>query len=190
MKDGLLYIGSFGKEYTDNHGNIQHTNNLWTIVLNREGQVLHVNWSDYYNKMRDILGLGFPGYMIHEAVSWSPVRRQWFVLPRRMSKESYDDAADEKRGANTIITASSDFSKVEHSTVGVLTPERGFSSMKFLPGSHDGVMVALKSAENADLGQQTTFLTIYGDAGNGQWKVLMEETELPGGYKFEGLEIL
>jgi hypothetical protein len=74
----------------------------------------------------------------------------------------------------------------------VKTPERGFSSAKFLPGSRDTVLVALKSEENSELGKQRTFLTIYGEApaGSGEWTVLLEETELPLESKFEGIEIL
>jgi soluble calcium-activated nucleotidase 1 len=61
VKDGLLYIGSFGKEYTDNAGNIANLNNLWTIVMNKEGSVLHANWADYYERVRSDMGYSFPG---------------------------------------------------------------------------------------------------------------------------------
>jgi soluble calcium-activated nucleotidase 1 len=40
------------------------------------------------------------------------------------------------------------------------TPERGFSSAKFLPGSRDTVLIALKSEENSEAGTQRTFITI------------------------------
>ena len=73
-----------------------------------------------------------------------------------------------------------------------LTPERGFSTAKFLPGSRDSVIVALKSEENAELGTQNTYITLYGETapGSGQWRVLLEETALPIARKFEGIEIL
>jgi soluble calcium-activated nucleotidase 1 len=38
--------------------------------------------------------------------------------------------------------------------VGKITPERGFSSFKFLPGSRDTVILALKSVEEAATGKQ------------------------------------
>lgn len=69
-----------------------------------------------------------------------------------------------------------------------LTPERGFSSFKFLPHSRDQVIVALKSAEDAALDRQTAFVTIFQLVGD-KWKVVLEETEIPGDAKFEGLEI-
>ncbi len=72
------------------------------------------------------------------------------------------------------------------------TPERGFSSAKFLPGSRDTVLVALKSAEDAAAGTQATYISVLAEApgGAGEWRVLMEETPLPIPAKFEGLEVL
>jgi hypothetical protein len=72
----------------------------------------------------------------------------------------------------------------------VKTPERGFSTAKFLPGSRDTVLVAVKSAEDAAKGQQTAFITIYGENPDGSWRTLLEETEIPGNAKYEGLEVL
>lgn len=69
--------------------------------------------------MRGELGYPHPAYLLHEAVTWSPYHRQWFVLPRRISKDAYDEALDERKGANTIIQAAPDFSTLTHSTVGV-----------------------------------------------------------------------
>jgi len=61
-------------------------------------------------------------YLLHEAIAWfawSPVRNRWFALPRRMSQDAYDETEDETRGANTIITATPDFSSFTATTVGV-----------------------------------------------------------------------
>lgn len=71
-----------------------------------------------------------------------------------------------------------------------LGPLRGFSSVKFLPGSNDRVLIALKSEENSELDRQTTYLTVFGMGPSGEWRVLLEETELPHAAKFEGLEVL
>ncbi len=73
--------------------------------------------------------------------------------------------------------------KVEH-------PGRGFSSAKFLPRSYDTVMVALKSEEISAEDRQTTFITVLKETPPGTWQVVMPETELPGGAKYEGIEIL
>jgi soluble calcium-activated nucleotidase 1 len=119
VRDDKLYVGSFGKEYTDSKGNIMHTNNLWVKIVDKTGNVEHVDWTAYYNRIREELGLTHPGYMIHEAIIWSPHHKQWFILPRRVSSEAYNDVEDERRGANTIITANGDFSIVKHREIGV-----------------------------------------------------------------------
>lgn len=191
VKGDHLYVGSFGKEYTSNDGEILHANNLWVKVMTREGVIQHVNWSEYYTKMRRELGYEHPGYLLHEAVTWSPHHQRWYVLPRRMSRERYDDVTDERKGANTMITAAPDFSDMKAQTVGRLTPERGFSTFKFLPGSGDNVIVAIKSAEEAATDRQTAYITVYKrNPADDSWKVVMEETEIPGDAKFEGLEVI
>ena len=184
VKDGKMYVGSFGKEYTNPDGSIKNTNNMWISIIDRNGVVTHEDWTDQFNKLREAVGCPYPGYMIHEAITWSPVRRQWVILPRRVSKEAYDENEDERRGSNTVIFASEDFSKIEVKHITPLTPTRGFSDFKFLPGSKDQIIVALKSEENDEAQTQNTYITVFDVNG----KILMEETEIPGMMKFEGLE--
>ena len=184
VKDGKMYVGSFGKEYTNPDGSIKNTNNMWISIINDRGVVTHEDWTDRFNKLREAVGCPYPGYMIHEAITWSPVRRQWVILPRRVSKEAYDENEDERRGSNTVIFASEDFSKIEVKHITPLTPTRGFSDFKFLPGSKDQIIVALKSEENEEAQTQNTYITVFDVNG----KILMEETEIPGMMKFEGLE--
>ena len=184
VKDGKMYVGSFGKEYTNPDGSIKNTNNMWISIIDSNGVVTHEDWTDRFNKLREAVGCPYPGYMIHEAITWSPVRHQWVILPRRVSKEAYDENEDERRGSNTVIFASEDFSKIEVKHITPLTPTRGFSDFKFLPGSKDQIIVALKSEENEEAQTQNTYITVFDVNG----KILMEETEIPGMMKFEGLE--
>ena len=186
VKDGKMYVGSFGKEYTNPDGTIKNTNNMWVSVIDRNGVITHEDWTARFNKVREAAGCPYPGYMIHEAISWSPARRQWVILPRRVSKEAYDENEDERRGSNTVLLASEDFGKIEVRHITPLTPTRGFSDFKFLPGSKDNVIVALKSEENEEEQTQNSYITVFDLDG----RVLMEETEVPGGMKFEGLEFL
>lgn len=186
VKDGKMYVGSFGKEYTNPDGSIKNTNNMWVSVIDSRGVITHEDWTSRFNKLREAAGCPYPGYMIHEAISWSPYRKQWVVLPRRVSKEPYDENEDERRGSDTVLFASEDFSSIEVKHMTPLTPTRGFSDFKFLPGSEDRVIVALKSEENEEQQTQNTYITVFDVDG----KVLMEETEIPGGMKFEGIEFV
>jgi soluble calcium-activated nucleotidase 1 len=189
VKDGHMYVGSFGKEYTRPDGSVVNTNNNWVKVIRDDGSIDHVDWTDNYNALRKHTGTQFPGYMIHEAVIWSEVMQKWVFLPRRVSKLPYDDAADEKRGSNIVILADPTFTQLETRRIGDITPERGFSSAKFVPGSGDKIVVALKSAESS-MGEVTTqesFITVF-NLEDGT--ILLPETKLPADHKFEGIEFL
>lgn len=183
VKDGELYMGSVGKEFTDNEGNVLGDGNLWIAVMDLVGDVRHEDWTANYAAVRKALGCEWPGYVVHEAIEWSPFHRQWFILPRRVSTKPYNDMEDEKRGSNKIVIASEDFSRIQVREVGKITPLRGFSSFKFIPRSDDSVIVAIKSEEVEDQQLQTSFITVFDVDGN----VLLEETEIPGAKKYEGV---
>ncbi|KAG1683966.1 hypothetical protein DVH05_012278 [Phytophthora capsici] len=183
VKDGELYMGSVGKEFTDNDGNVIGDGNLWVAVMDRAGDIRHEDWTANFAAVRTALGCDWPGYVVHEAIEWSPIRRQWFILPRRVSTEPYNDMEDEKRGSNKVVIASEDFSSIQVREVGKVTPLRGFSSFKFVPRSDDSVIVAIKSVEVEDEQRQTSYVTVFDVDGN----VLMDETEIPGGKKYEGV---
>lgn len=183
VKDGELYMGSVGKEFTDNSGNVISDGNLWVAVMDRAGDVRHEDWTAHFAAVRKALACDWPGYVVHEAIEWSPVRRQWFILPRRVSTEPYNDMEDEKRGSNKVVIASEDFSSIEVREIGKITPLRGFSSFKFVPRSDDSVIVAIKSVEVEDEQRQTSFITVFDVDGN----ILMDETEIPGAKKYEGV---
>ena len=184
VKDGRIIAGSFGKEYTSSDGSIVNTNNMWVSIIDKDGSVSHENWTGQFNKLRKAVDVSYPGYMIHEAVSWSDVHKQWVILPRRVSKEPYDEVEDERRGSNLVLLASEDFDQVEIRHITPLTPTRGFSEFKFLPKSDDTIIVALKSEENEEMQSQNTYITVFSLNGD----ILLEETAIPGNHKFEGLE--
>lgn len=71
-------------------------------------QVIHVNWVEQYKRIREMLDIKWPGYMIHESGMWSNVHKKWFFLPRRCSKETYDEVTDERMGCSVLISADAD----------------------------------------------------------------------------------
>ena len=52
------------------------------------------------------------------------------------------------------------------------------------------MIVALKSEENSATDSQTTYIVIFGEQADGSWRVLLDETEIPGKAKFEGIEVI
>mmetsp|Transcript_8821 Transcript_8821/g.16917 ORF Transcript_8821/g.16917 Transcript_8821/m.16917 type:complete len:406 (-) Transcript_8821:225-1442(-) len=186
VRNGELWLGSFGKEYTRPDGSVLNRNNLWVIVADAAGRTRHLDWTPQYKALERAAGAHPDGYLIHEAINWSDILQKWVVLPRRVSKDPYDEVADEKHGANLLLLASEGFDEVRAAPVGRLTPERGFSTFKFVPGTQDQVIVAIKSEENAELDTQSSWITVFTLDGD----ILLDETEIPGGVKYEGLEFI
>lgn len=185
VRDGVLWVGSFGKEFVSN-GVIEKKDNMWVATIDKRGFISRYNWNFVYNKIRNSLGAHYPGYCIHEAVIWSHLMRKWIFLPRRVSFDEYDEEMDEKRGSNKMIILSDEFEIIEIIDVGLVIPERGFSSLKFLPGSFDQIIAATKSVEDSKSDIQKSYITIFTISG----KVLLEDLEVPGNYKYEGIEFI
>lgn len=69
--------------------------------------------------------------------------------------------------------------------IGTITPARGFSSFKFIPGTRDEIIVALKSEENAEDGSAAAYIMAFTVEG----KILLKETKI-GDFKYEGIEFI
>lgn len=183
VKDQHLYVGGLGKEWTSSKGKLLNFNPQWIKVVSPLGEVEHRDWRANYLSLRKTAKIEFPGYMIHEAGIWSDLHQKWYFLPRRSSTTSYDDKEDEKKGTNILLQANEDFTQISLSTVGPHIPTHGFSSFKFVPGTSDSVIVALKTEENE--GHIATFITVFTITG----EIWMTETEISK-YKFEGIEFI
>ena len=66
---------------------------------------------------------------------------------------------------------------------GAFNPFLGYSSLKFIPGTSDQHIIAIKTLENG--AETSTFATVIDTAGN----VLMPDARI-GSQKFEGLEFM
>lgn len=194
VKDGALYIGSMGKEYTKPDGSVANVNNLWITVMNQHGDFRRINWTKQYTFIRETLGCKSPGYVIHEAIRWSPHMRKWVFMPRRISKEVYDDVKDEKRGSNKVVIVDEGFTNAEVVEVKMDSKDglHGFSSFAFVPGTNDRHAIALRSVEEdcaEDLAKckQRSYIVVF-DIITGE--VLMDEVKIKENMKFEGIEFV
>ncbi|KAG5853642.1 hypothetical protein ANANG_G00028160 [Anguilla anguilla] len=183
VKDQQLYVGGLGKEWTTTTGEVVNDNPEWVKVVGFHGDVHHLNWVPQYQALRSAAGISPPGYLIHEAAVWSAVQQRWYFLPRRASSERYDETADERRAANLLLSCSADFRRVTASRAGPLHPTRGFSSFRFVPGTRDRLVLALKSEE--DGGRVASYILAFTLDG----RVLLPETKI-GDVKYEGLEFI
>lgn len=168
-----LIVGSHGKRPEEE----------WVKLIDRNYGLQSIDWQDRYARMREALGVGSRGYVIHEAAEWHPYRRQWLFFPRKISTEPFDEAIDEQeRGSNRLVIASEDFREIEVLEVGQCVPERGVSSFKLVPG-HPDECIGLKSVE---IGQRTeSYLFCFNLDG----EILTEDLFI-GDYKCEGVEFL
>jgi len=183
VRGHTLVVGGLGKEWTTSQGEVINHDPMWVKEIGVEGAVKHIDWRDRYILVRQAAGISWPGYMIHEAVGWSQVRREWVFLPRRMSGDRYNDVTDERMGTNVMITADEAFKDIRVTTVGDKMPTHGFSSFKFVPGTKDTVIVALKSEEVE--GKVATYMMVFNTDG----LVIYPETKI-GNRKFEGVEFV
>jgi len=182
VKDDMMYIGGMGKEWTSPKGVLENYDPMWVKVIDREGRIRHLDWRDNYLKLREVTETPFPGYLLHEAVVWNPITHRWLILPRRVSKEIYDEVLDEERCGNIMLEATEDFQTVDvHQNMGPLAMERGFSTVKLIPYREDELLV-LKTKEKDSVETFISVITVRG-------VVLMRETKV-GDIKFEGIEIL
>ncbi|XP_015127556.1 soluble calcium-activated nucleotidase 1 isoform X2 [Diachasma alloeum] len=183
VKDNLLYVGSMGKEWTTSSGEFTNNNPMWVKVISPKGDVRSVNWVDNYKKLRRAIHIEFPGYMLHESGMWSERRNSWFFLPRRCSEERYNETKDEVMSCSYLLTANEDFSSIKTTKIEGRIPVRGFSSFKFLPGTDDTVIIALKSEEFQ--GRTATYITAFTIDG----EILMPDMKIAD-LKFEGFEFV
>jgi len=197
VKDGNLYIGSFGKEFTNPAGEIVNKNNMWIVVVDHMGRIKRYDWSDIYNTVRTSVNAEAPGYLVHEAVLWSEKQKKWMFLPRRLSTTAYDEVEDERKGSNVLITADASFRNVKVVDIKLdqdgMDGLHGFSSFAFVPGSGDRHAAALRSVEDTCTGdddevcKQRSFIVVF-DTVTGE--VLMQEKMVSETMKFEGVEFV
>lgn len=143
----------------------------------------HLNWIEHYKAIRSAVGIEFPGYMIHESAAWSTFHRKWYFLPRRCSKERYNETRDEVMGCNKLISADENFRSIEVITLGLYKPTQGFSTFKFLPGSEDVIIALLTEEIN---GKTATYLTAFTIKG----KIITEPTQIKTDLKYEGIDFI
>lgn len=187
VKDHILYVGSMGKEWTTSMGDFQNHNPMYVKAISTTGEVRSINWANNYKQLRLMSQqISWPGYMIHESGVWSEVQQRWYFLPRRCSKEKYNETLDEHMGCNILISADEDFNNII--TVKLdpnnTSPTHGFSSFKFLPHAKDSIIIALKSEELN--GKTSTYLTAFSVEG----KTMLPEVRINTDYKYEGFEFI
>jgi soluble calcium-activated nucleotidase 1 len=184
-KDGKLYVGSTGKERTNDDGSIAHMGEMWVKTIDADWNVEHVDWSDNYNKLRKAAKCPpGAGYMIHESGRWSDIHQRWFFFPRKLSRKLYDEVIDERKCCNLMISCDAEFSEESICVTPMLTFKqlRGCSDFFFVPETNDTHIFAIRTEETIG-GDLLTFASVFDLEGN----MLMKERDVAGNRKFEGV---
>ena len=71
VKNETLIVGGHGREWTTRTGELVNHNPMWVKTISTRGIVEHYDWTHNYEKLRESVGIVFPGYMIHESCTWS-----------------------------------------------------------------------------------------------------------------------
>uniref|UniRef100_F6K8J6 35.6 kDa salivary apyrase n=1 Tax=Phlebotomus sergenti TaxID=85759 RepID=F6K8J6_9DIPT len=166
-KDGKMYVGSTGISWTDKKG-IPNTSSLWIKEIDKRGQVQNKNWGVYYEAVKKAMNIP-NGFVWHEAVNWSPIKKQWVFLPRKCSELPYNTETEENIGCNKIIIADAVFKTVKSIQIdkNPIDSASGFSSFKFLPDTNDQILIALKTVEKGD--KNATYITVIDINGKVLW---------------------
>lgn len=124
--------------------------------------------------------------MIHESGVWSSLAKKWYFLPRRCSKDRYNETRDEHMGCNYLITADESFHSIKPIELKRthFAETHGFSSFKFIPSTEDQIIIALLTEELN--GRTSSYISAFNVNGD----MLMPETRIPTDFKFEGLEFI
>jgi soluble calcium-activated nucleotidase 1 len=184
-----------GKPYTNPDGSIANTNNLWIAVIDGSGSMRRLDWTEHYAFVQKALGASHPGYVIHEAILWSPYLKKWLFLPRRVSSEEYDENKDEYMGSNKLLLVDENFkdATVVDIKMKEIDPLHGFSTFAFVPGTKDRHALAIRSVEEDCVGgeegkcKQRSYAIVF-DTLTGE--VYMEEKQIGMEIKFEGVEFV
>lgn len=171
VKDESLWIGGHGTS----------GGHKYLKIVSPSGQVEHVDWTQNYAKLAAAVKISSPGYLTNEAAAWSETLKKWVFAPRKISKEAFKEETDERSGSNTVLIADEDFNEIQMIKVGELIPTHGFSSIKFIPGTEDKIMVGIKSVEAEN--ETESYIMAFDLKGN----VLLNET-LFASDKYEGVE--
>lgn len=103
-KDGKLFVGSTGKERTNDDGTVAHEGEMWCKFMSPSTYAIeHVDTRPLYGALRKAAHCEQgAGYMIHEGGRWSDEHQMWLFMPRKLSREKYDETIDASKCVNLM----------------------------------------------------------------------------------------
>ena len=168
-------------------GNVVHQGEMWVKSIDPSSlSVAHLDWRPLYNSLRAAAHCPHgAGYMIHEGCRWSDVHKRWFFLPRKLSREPYDEVKDCSKCVNLMLSCSEE---PDASGEGVIMQPyltksdlRGCSDFLFVPGTNDCHIFLIRTEESLD-----NVVSTYASVIDLQARCLMAEVKIATERKYEG----
>ena len=78
IKDQAMWVGGLGKEWTTTKGEVLNFNPQWVKSIGPTGDVLHHDWVNNYNALREKAGFQAPGWFLSITV--------WFLRHRTQNR--------------------------------------------------------------------------------------------------------
>ena len=150
--------------------------------ISKEGLVEHLDWEPVYLALEQHLGINAPGYVMYETVLWSEIHKTWYFMPRQISHENYTEERHPYACSNLMIYANENFTDIRSIPIGEYNPIYGFSAARFVPGTDETVIIALRIMEIDQI--FSTRIIVFSVTGT----ILLVEEEVLNGIKYEGLE--
>ncbi|GAU95727.1 hypothetical protein RvY_07299-2 [Ramazzottius varieornatus] len=184
VRDEHLYVGSHSADIKHIHrdGPSVEAGQRWVKKISKEGLVEHLDWEPVYLALEQHLGVKPPGYVMHETVLWSDIQKTWYFMPRQISHENYTEERHPYTCSNLMIYANENFTDIRSMPIGEHNPIYGFSAARFVPGTDDTVIIALRIMEIDEI--FSTRIIVFSITGT----IHLVEEEVLNGLKYEGLE--
>ncbi|GAB0100400.1 hypothetical protein DMENIID0001_164340 [Sergentomyia squamirostris] len=181
VKDDSLYVGSTSIVFNDPKKGV-NDHSVYVKIISDRNIVTHKSWRSNYEKIKKAMKIPDTGFVWHESIIWSQKHKQWIMLPRKCSNEPFSHETNEKVGCNKMIIANEKFTDIKIVEIKEKPQDSaaGFSSSKFLPGSDDNIIIALRTVEKD--GKTSTSVVMFDLEGN----ILMKERVIEKD-KYEGI---
>lgn len=191
VKDNILYVGSIGKEWVTENGQISHYWLEWVIKIHPDNHIERENWKEKYSLLRKSVNATYPSYLLHESAYFDSDSKRWLFMPRKASLNGvgYNEKTDETMGTNLLLIVDENFEgPVDVKHIGPLEPEFGVTSLKKVPHTKDLYIVTKAKELTDDKGNVSTATKIF--------LFQLETSEIVSpilsveGIKYEGIEFL
>ena len=153
---------------------------LQVKTISKKGIVKTLDWNAIYEAIENYLNLPPIGFVMMEAVLYSATQQTWYFLPRSLHRAPNDSST-----CSFVVVSTNNFSSFKTiSLEGKLDTRSGFAAARFVPGTNETAIMALRSLEGDRV--FATMIVVFHINST----ILLPEQTVSQGVKFEGVEFM